>query len=193
MMRKYPVRFGGRGRCVLSRGASPRPNRDLKALGLYTSRALSFAGVEYDVLRHELTPGQIEIYDTYANAWGVILQNMEAALEMTGVVDGLENATLNSGAKASARSRLESTKQRFFGQVLLSMKLPTVIAAVEQHLKAEQSSIRAAPCSTSPPSGARCRSTSSPPISVAHARRAPPASTSRPKSRASWRSIRRWS
>ncbi|RYY11603.1 MAG: methylase, partial [Alphaproteobacteria bacterium] len=113
--------------------------RDLKALGLYTSRALSFAGVEYDVLRHELTPGQIEIYDTYANAWGVILQNMEAALEMTGVVDGLENATLNSGAKASARSRLESTKQRFFGQVLLSMKLPTVIAAVEQHLKAEQS------------------------------------------------------
>lgn len=91
MMRKYPVRFGGRGRCVLSRGASPRPNRDLKALGLYTSRALSFAGVEYDVLRHELTPGQIEIYDTYANAWGVILQNMEAALEMTGVVDGLEN------------------------------------------------------------------------------------------------------
>ena len=29
--------------------------RDLKALGLYTSRALSFAGVEYDILRHELT------------------------------------------------------------------------------------------------------------------------------------------
>lgn len=113
--------------------------RDLKALGLYTSRALSFAGVEYDVLRHALTPAQIEIYDTYANAWSVIHQNMEAALELTGVVDGLKNETLNSGAKASARSRLESTKQRFFGQVLLSMKLPTVIAAVEQHLKAGQS------------------------------------------------------
>jgi hypothetical protein len=51
-----------------------------------------------------------------------------------GVVDGLEGNTLNSGAKASARSRFESTKQRFFGQVLLSMKLPTVIAAAEQHL-----------------------------------------------------------
>jgi hypothetical protein len=59
---------------------------------------------------------------------------MEAALELTGVVDGLEGNTLNSGAKASARSRFESTKQRFFGQVLLSMKLPTVIAAAEQHL-----------------------------------------------------------
>ncbi len=35
---------------------------------------------------------------------------VERALELTGVVDGLENATLNSGAKASARSRFESTK-----------------------------------------------------------------------------------
>lgn len=113
--------------------------RDLKALGLYTARALSFAGVEYDVLRHKLTPAQIEIYDTYAECWAVIHRNMEAALELTGVVDGLEGKTLNSGAKAAARSRLESCKQRFFGQVLLSMKLPTVIAAVEEHLKQGQS------------------------------------------------------
>ena len=71
-MRKYPVRFGGRGRCVLSRGASPRPNRDLKALGLYTARALSFAGVEYEILRHELSSEQIAIYDAYADAWGIL-------------------------------------------------------------------------------------------------------------------------
>ena len=113
--------------------------RDLKALGLYTARALSFAGVEYDVLKHELTLQQIEIYDTYANAWSVILRNMEEALKLTDVVDALEGGTLNSGAKAAARSRLESCKQRFFGQVLLAMKLPTVIAAIEQHLKADQS------------------------------------------------------
>ncbi|WP_298089658.1 strawberry notch-like NTP hydrolase domain-containing protein [uncultured Sphingomonas sp.] len=113
--------------------------RDLKATGLYMARALSFAGVEYEILRHELTPAQIEIYDTYADAWSIIHQNMERALELTGVVDGLENATLNSGAKASARSRFESTKQRFFGQVLLSMKLPTVVAAVRQHLANGQS------------------------------------------------------
>jgi hypothetical protein len=113
--------------------------RDLKATGLYMARALSFAGVEYEILRHELTPAQIEIYDTYANAWSIIHRNMEKALELTGVVDGLENTTLNSGAKASARSRFESTKQRFFGQVLLSMKLPTVIAAVGEHLMAGQS------------------------------------------------------
>jgi hypothetical protein len=64
---------------------------------------------------------------------------MERALELTAVVDSIENATLNSGAKASARSRFESTKQRFFGQLLLSMKLPTVIAAAEDHLASGQS------------------------------------------------------
>lgn len=113
--------------------------RDLKALGLYTARALSFAGVEYEILRHELTPAQIAIYDAYADAWAIIHRNMERALELTAVVDGIENATLNSGAKAAARSRFESTKQRFFGQILLSMKLPTVIAAVKHHLGQGQS------------------------------------------------------
>src|SRR3546814_536322 len=113
--------------------------RDLKALGLYTARALSFAGVEYEILRHELTPDQIAIYDSYADAWAIIHRNMERALELTSVVDGIENATLNSGAKASARSRFESTKQRFFGQLLLSMKLPTVIAAVRAHIADGQS------------------------------------------------------
>ncbi|WP_066119167.1 strawberry notch-like NTP hydrolase domain-containing protein [Blastomonas sp. CCH9-A1] len=108
--------------------------RDLKATGLYMARALSFAGVEYEILRHELTEEQIAIYDTYADAWSIIHRNMEAALELTGVVDELDKSTLNSGAKAAARSRFESTKQRFFGQVLLAMKLPTVIAAVEQHI-----------------------------------------------------------
>ncbi|MBA3897130.1 MAG: strawberry notch C-terminal domain-containing protein, partial [Sphingomonadaceae bacterium] len=108
--------------------------RDLKATGLYTSRALSFAGVEYDILKHELTPEQIEIYDTYADAWAVIHQNLEMALELTSIVDSMSGDTLNSGAKAAARSRFESCKQRFFGQLLLSMKLPTVIAATQVHL-----------------------------------------------------------
>ncbi|MCK9544664.1 MAG: strawberry notch family protein, partial [Novosphingobium sp.] len=113
--------------------------RDLKAMGLYHARALSFAGVEYEILKHSLTEDQIRIYDTYADTWAIIHRNMESALELTNVVDGLERTTLNSGAKSAARSRLQSTMQRFFGQVLLSMKLPTVIAAVEEHLSRDQS------------------------------------------------------
>jgi hypothetical protein len=33
----------------------------------------------------------------------------------------------------------DKTEQRFFGALLLSAKLPTVIAAIEQHLAADQS------------------------------------------------------
>ncbi|GAY22987.1 strawberry notch-like NTP hydrolase domain-containing protein [Sphingobium fuliginis] len=46
--------------------------RDLKSLGLYTARALSFAGVEYDILEHCLTEDQITVYDAYAEAWAIL-------------------------------------------------------------------------------------------------------------------------
>ncbi|MGD9810682.1 MAG: strawberry notch-like NTP hydrolase domain-containing protein [Sphingobium sp.] len=113
--------------------------RDLKASGLYLARALSFAGIEYDILRHDLTPDQIAIYDKYSEAWTIIHQNLESALEITGVVDPLENRTLNSGAKAAARSRFEGTKQRFFAQVLLSLKLPSIYPAIDAHLAQDES------------------------------------------------------
>ena len=113
--------------------------RDLKASGLYLARALSFAGIEYDILRHDLSLDQIAIYDTYCEAWTIIHQNLESALELTGVVDGLENRTLNSGAKAAARSRFEGTKQRFFAQVLLSLKLPSIFPAIDEHLAQHES------------------------------------------------------
>lgn len=108
--------------------------RDLKALGLYTARALSYAGVEYDILEHHLTPEQISIYDTYADAWSIIHQNMEDALGITGVVDRLDRNTLNAQAKGAARSRFESCKQRFFGQLLITMKLPSLLTAIDGHI-----------------------------------------------------------
>lgn len=108
--------------------------RDLKALGLYTARALTFSGVEYDPLEHQLTGPQIEIYDAYADAWAVIHQNLSAVLEATNVVDGMSKKSLNAQAKGSALSRFESAKQRFFGQLLIAMKLPTLLGAIEQDL-----------------------------------------------------------
>jgi hypothetical protein len=115
--------------------------RDLKASGLYLSRALSFAGVEYDILQHDLTDDQIGIYDQYSEAWSIIHRNMEEALGHTGIVDPLEDETLNSQAKAAARSRFESAKQRFFGQILLSMKLPSLFPAIDAHLKDSESAV----------------------------------------------------
>jgi len=108
--------------------------RDLKALGLYTSRALSFDGVEYDILEHKLTPAQVAIYDTYCDAWEIIHQNLDAVLEATNIVDGMTGRTLNGQAKGAALSKFESTKQRFFAQTLTAMKLPTLLTAIERDL-----------------------------------------------------------
>ncbi|UWR90424.1 strawberry notch-like NTP hydrolase domain-containing protein [Phaeobacter inhibens] len=107
--------------------------RDLKTLGLYTARALSFDGVEYDVLEHALTPAQIEIYDAYAGAFRTIHHNLEAALTAIGVNDA-SGETNASAARASAKSRFESTKQRFFNHLLMGMKAPTIIRAIKEDL-----------------------------------------------------------
>src|SRR5262249_33860155 len=106
--------------------------RDLKALGLYLSRSLSYEGVEYELLEHELTPEQVRIYDAYAGAFQVIHNNLNAALEAANVTDG--TGTLNSQAKSAARSAFESAKQRFFNHLITAMKTPTLIAAVERDL-----------------------------------------------------------
>jgi hypothetical protein len=113
--------------------------RDLKSLGLYVSRALSFAGVEYEILEHELTDAQISVYDAYAEAWAIIHGNLREALEATRIVDADSGDTLNSGAKAAAISIFEGTKQRFFAQLLLSMKLPSLLPAIEQSLRDDHS------------------------------------------------------
>ena len=59
--------------------------RDLKALGLYSARSLSFDGVEYELLEHALTFEQQRIYDAYAGAFQVIHNNLDAALRAANV------------------------------------------------------------------------------------------------------------
>ena len=103
--------------------------RDLKALGLYQARALSYDGVEVELLEHPLTPEQRRIYDAYAGAFKVIHRNIEDALKATGIMEG--DATLNKNAKAAALSAFEGAKQRFFGHLLTAMKCPSLIRSVE--------------------------------------------------------------
>ena len=106
--------------------------RDMKALGLYAARSLSYEGVEYELVEHTLTDEQIRIYDAYAGAFGVIHNNLDAALEATNVTG--ETGTLNAQAKSAARSAFESAKQRFFNHLITAMKTPSLIAAVERDL-----------------------------------------------------------
>ena len=115
--------------------------RELKAMGVYTARSLSYAGVEYDILEHQLSDAQIADFDAYADAWSVIHRNLEDALAAAGVIDPLEGKTLNGQALSAARSRFESSKQRFFNQLLLSMKLPTLLPAIDQALERGMSAV----------------------------------------------------
>ena len=108
--------------------------RDLKALGLYQARALSYAGVEVEVVEHALTAEQRRIYDAYAGAFQVIHTHLGDALQATGVTDGRD--TLNRNAKSAALSAFEGAKQRFFGHLLTAMKCPTLLRAVEADLAA---------------------------------------------------------
>ncbi|RFC64765.1 strawberry notch family protein [Mesorhizobium denitrificans] len=106
--------------------------RDLKAMGLYASRSLSFEGVEYDILEHELTEEQVRTYDAYAEAFQVIHTHLDAAMEAAGITSA--GGTLNKNAKAAARSAFESSKQRFFNHTLTSMKTPSLIATTRKDL-----------------------------------------------------------
>ncbi|MEO6216737.1 MAG: strawberry notch family protein [Sphingomonas sp.] len=106
--------------------------RDLKALGLYAARSLSFDGVEYELLEHELTPEQVRIYDAYAGAFQIIHNNLGAALEAANVTGN--SGTLNAQAKSAARSAFESAKQRFFNHLITAMQTPSLVASVERDL-----------------------------------------------------------
>jgi hypothetical protein len=106
--------------------------RDLRALGLYTARSLSYDGVEYELVEHQLTPEQTRIYDAYAGAFAIIHNHLDAAMQAANITG--DSGTLNRQAKSAARSAFENAKQRFFGHLLTSMKTPTLIRSIEQDL-----------------------------------------------------------
>lgn len=106
--------------------------RDLKSMGLYMARTLSFKGkdgdaVEFERLEHALTPDQEEIYRRAAEGWQTIFTNIDAALNATG-------AQNNSMARSVAMSALFGSQQRFFNNLLTSLQMPTVLADMQRRL-----------------------------------------------------------
>jgi len=114
--------------------------RDLKALGLYAARSLSFDGVEYEMLEHKLSEEQVRIYDSYASAFEVIHNNLDAALEAAGVTSA-SHGTLNRQAKVQAKSAYQGMLQRFFNHLITSMQTPAVIASIARDLDAGHAAV----------------------------------------------------
>jgi hypothetical protein len=113
--------------------------RELKAMGLYLARSLSFEGVEYEALQHPLTREDIAIWDAWADAYQLIHRNLRAALDAVGIS---EDGKPRSGQAASAvMSAFEGAKLRFFGHLLAGLKSPSLIASIRQDLADSRSAV----------------------------------------------------
>ena len=113
--------------------------RELKAMGLYIARSLSFDGVEYEALHHPLTEDDVVIWDAWADAYLLIHANLRAALEAVGVT---EEGKAKSGQAASAvMSAFEGCKQRFFGHLLSGLKSPSLVASIRADLAEGRSAV----------------------------------------------------
>lgn len=112
--------------------------RDMKALGLYASRSISFndgtekGTVKYERLEHKLTPEQEEVYNKLAEGWQITLQNMEAALAATG-------GDRDKNAKGAAKSAYWGANQRFFNQIITAMQTPSVVNKITEDMKTKNS------------------------------------------------------
>ncbi len=84
-----------------------------------------------------MNPGHLRIIASSRLA--VIHGNLDAAMEAANITGS--EGTLNRQAKSAARSAFESTKQRFFGHLLTSMKTPTLIRSIEADLEAGHAAV----------------------------------------------------
>jgi P-loop containing NTP hydrolase pore-1/C-terminal domain on Strawberry notch homologue len=110
-------------------------SQDFKRLGLYLARTLSFEGVKFETVTHELTAAQLEIWDTYAEAFRHVHHQIDEVARTINLVSDDGKCT-NGRAKALTIGAFESTKQRFFAALLCAAKAPTLIASIERDLEA---------------------------------------------------------
>jgi len=100
--------------------------RDMKSMGDYMARSISYDGVQYETITHPLNEVQTDIYNKMSEGWRTVLRNVEKAIEIT---------KADSHAKSNARQQFWGTLQRFYNQILTSMSLPSVITDMENELK----------------------------------------------------------
>lgn len=106
-------------------GAMEMVARDMKASGMYMSRSLSFRGVDYRQVHHQLTDDQKEIYNLASRAWSSVVVSFDDALRQT---------NSNTKARSLAYSRLWSSQQMFYRQLMTALKVPALIRETERVL-----------------------------------------------------------
>lgn len=97
----------------------------LKAQGSYMARSLSFKGIGYERLSHELTADQIAVYNSAAEGWQKVMQNIDAAIEASG---------MSAKDKSNKMSQFWGGELRFFDAVITSFQTQSVINDMEKQL-----------------------------------------------------------
>lgn len=101
--------------------------RDMKSMGVYMARSLSYDGIVNRKLEHSLSSDQKRKYDEMADAWQMVMARVGDALVTTGGVG-------NGNAVSAVMSALWGGQQRFFNQLLTAMQMPSVIADAKKQL-----------------------------------------------------------
>jgi hypothetical protein len=122
-------------------GAMEMLCRDLKSVGTYLSRTISYgptrlpdgsivpeSAVEYEPLLHRLSEDERAQYDRIADLWSELLVEFEAA-------EGNAGQSRNGNRYA----HFYSAQQRFFLQLMMAYTLPDVIAGIEADLRQRRS------------------------------------------------------
>lgn len=109
-------------------------SRDMKAMGMYLARSLSYDGVSYERMEHTLSELQEDIYNELAGAWQIVLNNVETALEIT-------QAGKSGPGKSAALAQFWGAHQRFFNQIITAMQTPAVIEHIQQQLDAGNAAV----------------------------------------------------
>ena len=135
--------------------------QSLKATGTYTARALGQDDnsgkentideatgrskgdhkVDYVPVTHHLTEEQAFNYDAAADAWQVVLQNIDKAIEAASGGPGVAKPSETSHHRGAARSQFFGAQLRFYDQFMTSMQTPTVIAEMEKDLATGQAPV----------------------------------------------------
>jgi|GEM_PF-1317947 len=111
-------------------GAMEMLSRDLKSIGAYISRSISYKGVDYETITHDLNDLQVGQYNQMADLWDDLLTAFEEAQENAGQKKG-----------GTAFSQFYARQQQFFLQLMMSYQLPDLLAAADKDLAAGRSTV----------------------------------------------------
>ena len=84
--------------------------RDMKSMGIYAARTLSYDGIVNRKIEHPLSSDQLRKYDEFADAWQLVSDNVKETLVSTGGAG-------NSKAVSAVMSAFWGGQQRFFNQL----------------------------------------------------------------------------